>query len=80
MIRQLISVTFDGLLQVVAILSVFGITIGTTAGINSALSLGLLQMFAVALVATVLGFVLTAFFLGPIFVLLDIRDAVRRRH
>lgn len=80
MIRQLISDIFDGLLQVVAILSVFGITIGTTAGITSALSLGPLQTIGVALVATVLGFVLTAFFLGPIFVLLDIRDAVRRRH
>lgn len=79
MIRRVISDLFDGLLQITGVFMAAGLTGAIYVAISAMANVSTLGAMGLAMISAVASLVLTALLLGPIFVLLDIRDSLRRR-
>ncbi len=79
MIRRVISDLFDGLLQITAVFLAAGLTGAIYIAVSAMANVSTLGAIGLAMISAVASLILTALLLGPIFVLLDIRDSLRRR-
>ena len=80
MIRKLITDLFDSFLQLIAVLLIGLIAGGFYFATYDLFVVGTLQAVALGVVAAFVGAVVTCVLLGPMFVLLDIRDSLRKQN
>ena len=79
MIRKLITDLFDSLLQLIAVILIGLIGGGFYFATYDIFAVGTPQAVALAIVAAFVGAVATCVVLGPMFVLLDIRDSLKSK-